>query len=162
MKKRNKKYNPDKYYQADPASLVKDIAIFQLPEHKCNFVNTKTMSLIMAPKGHTLTPLAKVFTQAKFNWTIAIIVFRITDKGEKAIDVQHLCPPVACKADDVSDAVKEKHEAMMHKTPDAEFLCGGWLASPTEVYHSSVKLVELFDKMGVWDNYITNNGNKLE
>lgn len=162
MKKRTKKYNPDKAYQKDPHGTVEDIAIFQLPGQFCSFVNMKTLQLIRPRKGRILTPLLRTFTRAEYEWTVAAIVFRINDKGEKALDVHHLAPPFPCKADQIADAVKDKHYEMINKTPTEEFICAGWLATPRDEYHSSVVLLNLFDSLGVWEEYVTNNGNKLK
>ena len=158
MKKRTKKYNPNKQSQKDPDGMMENKAIFQLPNRTCSFIDTTTMKIIKPLKGQVLTPLANAFTHTEREWTVAAIVFRINSRGEKAIDVHHLVPPFPCKADQIADSVKEKHMSMVDKTPQKEFLATGWLASPRVEYHSSVKLIELFDKVGVWKTYVTHNG----
>ena len=61
-------------------------------------------------------------------------------------------------ADQIAESVEEKHNEMIMKCPVDEFLCPAWVAVPRDEIMSSVKIEEIFDGLGVWDDYITDNG----
>jgi hypothetical protein len=158
---RTKKYNPVKRLQKNPHGLVANTAIYQLPEEMCNFIHVPSCSIISAK--FDLKALAKVYTNVKFDWVVALVIFRIDSRGDKALDVHHVAPPQACKADLIAESVKAKHLAMIDKADPQEYIAAGWLAIPKEEYLPSTFLYELFNKLGVWENYVTSpaNGYKL-
>lgn len=169
-KRKIKKYNPLKHEQLNPEKVVENTGIYQLPNNKCEFINTATGDFILNSNKNTVGGVSKsrrlsmVYTQAKFNWTVALLVFTITPKGEKALKVTHVAPPFACKADLIADSIKEQHEKMYNKVNPKEFIAAGWLAIPREEYLSNVTLFNIFDKAKVWDTYITQveDGYKLK
>jgi hypothetical protein len=153
-----KKYNPNKNLQRlDPDKVVANTAIFQLPEQKNQFFHVPT-GKILSGKYVNLKALARVYTNVKFNWVVALVVFKVDSKGDKAMDVHHVAPPMACKADWIEDSVHDIHHEMINKIDDREYLCAGYVAVPREEYLSSADLFKMFDRFGIWEQYITNKG----
>ena len=157
MSKQRKKYNPKKIMTTAPDSITDDTASFQLPGKKCSFVHVPSCSLM----SNDLRRLGGVYTHRQFIWTTALLVFRINSRGDKAFDVHHVSPADKCRADSIAESVEKAHNDMIAKTPTSEFIAAGWLALPRKEILSSVFLHKLFDKLGVWESYITDNGNVL-
>ena len=94
-------------------------------------------------------------------WSVMVIVFKILESGAKEVKVNHLSPPCEVYADQIAQSVEDEHNKMIEQCPEKEFLCPAWLAIPRDEVISTVKIEELFDKLGVWRDHITDNGYAL-
>ena len=135
--------------------IVANTGIYELPGEKSEFISFND-------KRYNPKTLMKVYLNPKQFWTVALIVFKINKQGQKAIEVNHVSPPEPCKADLIGDSVKEEHQKMINKCDEKEFLCAGYLSIPRDEILSSKVLTDLFDKLGVWRDYVTNNGYVLK
>lgn len=155
MKKRNKKRDTSKLKKAlfnrQAPDIIDNSAIYQLPGGKCEFLslNNKHMSI---------DALRRVYCDMPHRWTVALLVFKVSKSGSKTFEVQHVSPPVECKNDAIAESVEAVHNKMIGKCDKKEFVAGGWLAIPRDEIISNNKLMGIFDGLGVWDDYITNNG----
>lgn len=76
--------------------------------------------------------------------------------------MHHVQPAKPCKADLISDSVKVEHQKLINKTDEKEFVCAGYLAIPCDEFLPGKLITDIFDKIGVWRDYITDNGYKLK
>ena len=158
MKKRNKKHNKNKLkkltFDKQAPRIIENSAIYQLPGGKCEF-----LSLDNSPMP--VDALRRVYCDMPHRWTVALLVFKISETGAKTFEVQHVSPPVKCMNDAIAESVEAVHNKMIAKCDPLEFVCGGWLAIPRDEIISNTKLMEIFEGLGVWRDYITNDGYKL-
>lgn len=146
MAKRTKKYNPTAQLMKRTPDIIANTGIYELPGDKCEFISFNN-------KHYDPKELMKVYTKPRQMWTIALLVFRINKRGKKCLSVDHAQPPFKCVADLMTASVKQKHMDLVARTDEAEIICTGWLAIPRDEFISSVKLVDLFDRIGVWDRF---------
>ena len=155
MKKRNKKRDTSKLKKAlfnrQAPDIIANSAIYQLPGGKCEFLSLNN-------KHMNIDALRRVYCDMPHRWSVMVIVFSIKPNGAKGVEVHHLRPPFEVMADQIAESVEEKHNEMIMKCPVDEFLCPAWVAVPRDEIMSSVKIEEIFDGLGVWDDYITDNG----
>ena len=154
MNKRNKKYNGTAKLIAQTDDIIKYTGIYQLPMMKCEFVSFG---------NHRFHPkaLSHVYCNQEHRWTVALLVFKINARGLKVVSVEYASPPSKCTNDAIAKSVEEKHNLMIAKCDHKEFVCAGWLAIPRYEEIDNKIIMDMFDKLGVWDDYITDNGYKL-
>lgn len=155
MKKRNKKRNPIKMLSKLTPDIIANTGIYELPESKSEFIAFDN-------KQYNPRSLMRVYLNTKQLWTVALIVFKINKQGHKEVTVHHVQPAEPCKADLIADSVKVEHQKLISKTDGKEFVCAGYLAIPRDEFLSGKLITDIFDKIGVWRDYVTNNGYKLK
>jgi len=153
-KKRIKKRDCTKLIKIQTPQIIDGTGIYELPESNSEFISFDNVQ-------YNHKSLMRVYCNIKHKWTVALIVFKINSQGFKAIEVEHVQPPHPCLADEIADSVSELHNKMIGKCPENEYLAAGYLAIPRDEFLSSKAITDLFDKIGVWEMYITNNGYKL-
>ena len=153
-KARNANKLTEVFYKKERTEILKSSAIYQLPGGKCEFLS-------LEDKAFSSKSLQRVYIDEPHKWSVMIIVFKVLESGAKAIDVEHLTPPFSVYADQISDSVEARHDIMINKCDAKEFLCPAWIAMPRDEIMSTVKIHELFEKLGVWKDYVTDNGHVL-
>lgn len=158
MKKRTKKRDTSKLakiaFKNQAPNVIANTAIYQLPGGKSEFLSLDN-------NHYSIDALRRVYCDMRHKWTVALLVFKVSERGLKCFEVEHVSPPQACMNDAIADSVEVVHNKMINKCDKKEFVAGGWLAIPRDEILSNVKLMEIFDGLGVWNDYITDNGYKL-
>ena len=158
MKKRNKKHNPQKLkklmFDSQAPDIIANSAIYQLPNNKCEFLSLNN-------KPMNISALRRVYCDMPHRWTVALLVFKVNESGSKTFEVQHVSPPAKCRNEEIAESVEAIHNKMMQKCDKKEFVCAGYLAIPRDEIISNTKLMEIFEGLGVWRDYITDNGHVL-
>lgn len=157
-KKRNKKHNSNKMqrlsFEKQAPDIIANSAVYQLPCNKSEFLSLNNTQM-------DIKVIHRVYCDMPHKWTVALLVFKINEAGSKTFEVQHVSPTIPCMSDAIADSVGAVHNKMMSKCDKREFIAGGWLAVPRDEIISNTKLMEIFDGLGVWDDYITDGGYKL-
>ncbi|MDC0644030.1 hypothetical protein OAP32_00470 [Crocinitomicaceae bacterium] len=154
-KPRNKKYShtriADKLEHSSNLKLLANAVIAQAPEQKCELYDHRTGK----PLKQNLRATAELMARLEHDWSITLVTCGRFN-GEQTTKVWVTDSPYKCKADLLSDHVKQLHEKQMSSYNHQQFVAGVWLAVPHANHELSQEVLDtILADLGVWENYIT-------
>ena len=155
MRPKSKKYNPNKIktleFKKKKPNILDHSAIYQIADNDTGFLSLNNTVM-------DTDALRRLYLGAAYQWSVMIIVFSVKPSGSKGVAVNHLRPPFKVTPEEMAASVIEEHNKMIMKCPPDEFLCPAWLAVPRDELISSVEIEQIFNALGVWRDYKTDNG----
>jgi len=149
-KPRNRKYNKRKGQRS--------LSLFSVKNYLVGFVankfGVKTDVLILDSLGNAeliTKSLADAITTHPYKWTVFLGVLDYDDMGRKRVKPVE----VACNENmhhyDLVEVLNKEHSNLIKSVDEDKLIGVGWLASPSSKELSTKQALDIFDKLGGWD-----------
>lgn len=130
MKKRIKKYNPNKVNQTIANYTVKNlILLMDLAKTKGSvvcFSKTKSKHISVNPS------LVKIISNTCFEWTLVLVVYSTESNGKERITTKFVAAPYPCLHTEITNSLNSEHQAIIaeERARNNEVYNAAWAAVP--------------------------------